>query len=77
VINLLFNPINQRRSIYLLLVLLASISCSKKTTTEIWKDNKGQDIPVKVTEKGDTKIYDFGTIILDQDTTRSDTIPKK
>ena len=40
-------------------------SCSPKVTTQMWLDNKGNNVPVTVTEKGDTTVYDFGVIILE------------
>ena len=49
-------------------------SCSPKVTTQIWMDNKGNNVPVTVTEKGDTTVYDFGVIILEPDTMIIDTL---
>ena len=57
--------------------MIALYACSKKTTTEVWKDHQSREIPVKVTEEGDTKIYDFGVIILEPDTIQVDTLEKK
>ncbi len=57
--------------------MVALYACSKKTTTEVWKDHQSREIPVKVTEEGDTKIYDFGVIILEPDTIQVDTLEKK
>ena len=49
-------------------------SCSPKVTTQMWLDNKGNNVPVTVTEKGDTTVYDFGVIILEPDTMIIDTL---
>ena len=49
-------------------------SCSPKVTTQMWMDNKGNNVPVTVTEKGDTTVYDFGVIILEPDTIIIDTL---
>ena len=49
-------------------------SCSPKVTTQMWMDNKGNNVPVTVTEKGDTTVYDFGVIILEPDTMIIDTL---
>jgi len=52
-------------------------SCSPKVTTQIWMDNKGNNVPVTVTEKGDTTVYDFGVIILEPDTMIIDTLKQQ
>ena len=49
-------------------------SCSPKVTTQMWMDNKGNNVPVTVTEKGDTTVYDFGVMILEPDTMIIDTL---
>ena len=49
-------------------------SCSPKVTTQMWLDNKGNNVPVTVTEKDDTTVYDFGVIILEPDTMIIDTL---
>lgn len=52
-------------------------SCSPKVTTQMWMDNKGNNVPVTVTEKGDTTVYDFGVIILEPDTMIIDTLKQQ
>ena len=52
-------------------------SCSPKVTTQMWLDNKGNNVPVTVTEKGDTTVYDFGVMILEPDTMIIDTLKQQ
>ena len=58
------------------LIILATIlaSCKTTKTTQIWKDQNGNDVPVDVTNKGNTTTYDFGVIVLYPDTLSTDTI---
>ena len=50
--------------------------CSPKVTQDLyWVDQYGELVPIIVTQKEDTTVYDFGTIIMYPDTTwRPDTI---
>ena len=50
--------------------------CSPKVVQDLyWVDQYGEPVPVIVTQKEDTVVYDFGTIIMQPDTTwRPDTI---
>ena len=61
-----------KKIIIALSITLASYS--PKVTTQMWMDNKGNNVPVTVTEKGDTTVYDFGVIILEPDTMIIDTL---
>jgi uncharacterized lipoprotein YehR (DUF1307 family) len=59
-------------SISILAVILAS--CKTTKTTQIWTDQNGNEVPVEVTNKGNTTTYDFGVIVLYPDTLFTDTI---
>ena len=50
--------------------------CSPKVAQDLyWVDQYGELVPIIVTQKEDTTVYDFGTIIMYPDTTwRPDTI---
>lgn len=52
------------------------IGCSPKVVEDLyWVDQYGELVPIIVTQKEDTTVYDFGTIIMQPDTTwRPDTI---
>lgn len=52
------------------------IGCSPKVVEDLyWVDQYGELVPIIVTQKEDTIVYDFGTIIMQPDTTwRPDTI---
>ena len=56
--------------------ILTLIGCSPKVTQDLyWVDQYGELVPIIVTQKEDTTVYDFGTIIMQPDTTwRPDTI---
>lgn len=45
------------------------LSCSKnKSAVELWQDNQGNGVPVTVTQKGDTTVYDFGVMVMSAET---------
>lgn len=52
------------------------IGCSPKVVEDLyWVDQYGELVPIIVTQKEDTTVYDFGTIIMQPDSTwRPDTI---
>lgn len=52
------------------------IGCSPKVVEDLyWVDQYGELVPIIITQKEDTTVYDFGTIIMQPDTTwRPDTI---
>lgn len=52
------------------------IGCSPKVTQDLyWVDQYGELVPIIITQREDTTVYDFGTIIMQPDTTwRPDTI---
>jgi hypothetical protein len=60
---------------YIIIVLLL-IGCSPKVSQDLyWVDQYGELVPIMVTQKKDTTVYNFGTIIMNPDTTyRPDTI---
>ena len=64
-----------KKIIIALSIILAS--CSPKVTTQMWLDNLNNTVPVTVTEKGDTTVYDFGVIILEPDTMIIDTLKQQ
>ena len=50
-------------------------SCSRKPITQMWVDQDGNEVPVEVTQKGGSTNYNFGVIVLTEDTTMvNDTI---
>ena len=53
------------KNILILVIALAFVGCAKKkSTVEIWQDDKGNEVPVTVTEKADTTFYDFGVMVM-------------
>lgn len=56
--------------------ILTLIGCSPKVTQDLyWVDQYGELVPIIVTQKEDTTVYDFETIIMQPDSTwRPDTI---
>jgi len=65
---------NLKYKILLSLFTLFVVACKTTKTTQIWKDQNGNDVPVEVTNKGNTTTYDFGVIVLYPDTLFTDTI---
>ena len=59
-------------------IAIASLltACSLERSQDLyWVDQYGELVPIIVTQKKDTTVYDFGTIIMYPDTTwRPDTI---
>lgn len=68
------NYLKKAYCVFFIFLSFIALSCSRKTHTEIWRDNVNQEVPVKVTKRGDTNVYDFGTTIMRVDTTSTDTI---
>lgn len=53
------------KSILILIIAVAFAGCGKnKSTVELWQDDKGNEVPVTVTEKADTTFYDFGVMVM-------------
>ena len=58
------------KNIWILIIALAFVGCAKKkSTVEIWQDDQGNGVPVTVTQKGDTTVYDFGVMVMSAETT--------
>jgi len=55
-------------------IALALVSCSPTTTDIFWVDQYGGSVPITVTTTGQDTVYDFGTIIMYEDTTYIDTL---
>lgn len=62
-----------RRIITIIILALTLVSCSPTTTDIFWVDQYGGSVPVTVTTTGQDTVYDFGIIIMYEDTTYIDT----
>ena len=58
----------------IIILLLTLVSCSPVTTGIFWVSQYGESVPITVTTTGQDTIYDFGTIIMYEDTTYIDTL---
>ena len=57
------------KNILILIIALAFVGCAKKkSTVELWQDDQGIRVPVTVTQKGDTTVYDFGVMVMSAET---------
>ena len=63
-----------KQTIAVIAIALALVSCSPTTTDIFWVDQYGGSVPITVTTTGQDTIYDFGTIIMYEDTTYVDTL---
>jgi hypothetical protein len=63
-----------KQIIITLMLALGLTSCSPRTNQIIWVDQYGEQVPITVTQNHDTTVYDFGTIIMYEDTTYIDTL---
>jgi hypothetical protein len=63
-----------KQIIITLVLALALVSCSPTTTDIFWVDQYGGSVPITVTTTGQDTVYDFGTIIMYEDTTYIDTL---
>ena len=53
------------KNILILIIALAFAGCAKKkSSVELWQDDQGNGVPVTVTQKGDTTVYDFGVMVM-------------
>lgn len=58
------------KNILILVIALAFVGCAKKKSiVELWQDDQGNGVPVTVTQKGDTTVYDFGVMVMSAETT--------
>ena len=57
-----------------MMLALGLASCSPTTTDIFWVDQYGGSVPITVTTTGQDTVYDFGTIIMYEDTTYVDTL---
>jgi hypothetical protein len=64
----------QVTAIIILLLTLGLISCSPVTTGIFWVSQYGESVPITVTTTGQDTIYNFGAIIMYEDTTYVDTL---
>jgi hypothetical protein len=58
----------------IIILLLTLASCSPVTTGIFWVSQYGESVPITVTTTGQDTVYDFGTIIMYEDTTYIDTL---
>jgi hypothetical protein len=63
-----------KQIIAVIAIALALVSCSPTTTDIFWVDQYGGSVPITVTTTGQDTVYDFGTIIMYEDTTYVDTL---
>ena len=62
------------RRIIIIILALALVSCSPTTTDIFWVNQYGEPVPITVTTTGQDTVYDFGAIIMYEDTTYIDTV---
>jgi hypothetical protein len=56
------------KNILMLIIAIAFAGCAKKkSAVELWQDNKGNEVPVTVTQKQDTTVYDFGVMVMSEE----------
>lgn len=61
------------KKVLFLALVIALVSCTKKkSSVEIWQDDKGMEVPVTVTQKGDTTVYDFGAMVMNAEPTQEE-----
>ena len=58
----------------IIILLLTLVSCSPVTTGIFWVSQYGESVPITVTTTGQDTIYNFGSIIMYEDTTYIDTL---
>ena len=58
----------------IIILLLTLVSCSPVTTGIFWVSQYGESVPITVTTTGQDTIYNFGSIIMYEDTTYVDTL---
>jgi PBP1b-binding outer membrane lipoprotein LpoB len=63
-----------KRVTTIIILALTLVSCSSTTTDVFWVDQYGGSVPIMVTTIRQDTIYDFGTIIMYEDTTYADTL---
>jgi uncharacterized lipoprotein YmbA len=64
----------KRLELLTMILALGLASCSSRTTVQTWHDNQGNTVPVTVTVTNQDTVYNFGTIIMYEDTTYVDTL---
>lgn len=57
-----------------IILLLTLVSCSPVTTGIFWVSQYGESVPITVTTTGQDTVYNFGSIIMYEDTTYVDTL---
>ena len=63
-----------KQIIAVIAIALVLVSCSPTTTDIFWVDQYGGSVPITVTTTGQDTVYDFGAIIMYEDTTYIDTL---
>ena len=63
-----------KQTIAVITIALGLVACSPTTTDIFWVDQYGGSVPITVTTTGQDTVYDFGTIIMYEDTTYVDTL---
>jgi hypothetical protein len=58
----------------IIILLITLVSCSPTTTDIFWVDQYGESVPITVTTTGQDTVYNFGAIIMYEDTTYVDTL---
>jgi hypothetical protein len=64
----------KRLKLLTMILALGLTACSPTTTDVFWVDQYGGSVPITVTTTGQDTVYDFGTIIMYEDTTYIDTL---
>jgi hypothetical protein len=64
----------KRLELLTMILALGLTACSPTTTDVFWVNQYGEPVPVTVTQNQDTTVYNFGTIIMYEDTTYVDTL---
>ena len=62
------------KQVIIALVLTCLAGCSPTTTDIFWVDQYGGSVPITVTTTGQDTVYNFGAIIMYEDTTYIDTL---
>jgi hypothetical protein len=64
----------KRSELLTMILALGLTSCSSTSTDIFWVDQYGGSVPIMVTTTNKDTVYDFGTIIMYEDTTYVDTL---
>ena len=64
----------KRSELLTMILALVLVSCSPVTTGIFWVSQYGEPVPITVTTIRQDTVYDFGAIIMYEDTTYVDTL---